>query len=176
MKETDCSPLIPRTSPVTPYSSIVVTHTSPLDTLGCSYRYNMLQPVSKIRLLDIPTIATKIVDVPCSNKMETIHCQGHSGGRSCLHSHLFLISPIFCFLSYPFFHSIWGLITRGMWTYTSKMFPWIPPSRCGSKINLPVKPCRALSSKVSYLFTLETCEGSFGLHTPSTQGCWLASL
>jgi len=33
----------------------------------------MLEPVSKIRLLDIPSISTEIVGVPCSNKMETIH-------------------------------------------------------------------------------------------------------
>jgi hypothetical protein len=53
IKETDCCPLTSRTSPVTPSSSIVVTHMSPLDMLGCSI--DTMEPVSKIRLLDIPS-------------------------------------------------------------------------------------------------------------------------
>jgi len=56
IKETDCCSLIPRMSPVTLYSSIVVTHTSPLDVLGCSI--DTLEPVSNIRLLDIPSVST----------------------------------------------------------------------------------------------------------------------
>jgi hypothetical protein len=71
IKETECCPLISRISPVTPHSSTVVTHMSPLDILGCSI--DTLQLVSKIRLLDIPSISTEIVGVPCSNKMETVH-------------------------------------------------------------------------------------------------------
>jgi hypothetical protein len=111
MKETDCCPLISRTPPVIPYSSIVVTHISPLNMLGCSF--NTLEPVSKIRLLDIPSVSTEIMvcHAPTKWKPYTLqqHCQEHSGGRSCLHSHLFLISLLFCFPSYSLFHSVWGL-------------------------------------------------------------------
>ena len=64
-KVTDCCPLISRTSPVTPYGSSVVTCTLLLDMPGCII--DMLEPVSKIRLLDIPSISADIVSVPCSN-------------------------------------------------------------------------------------------------------------
>jgi hypothetical protein len=177
MKETDCCPLISRTSPVTLYSSIVVTHTSPLDTLGCSI--DMLEPVSKIRLLDILPISTETVGVPCSNKMETVHIITALSGAF-RWKELCSFTPLSHFLdflfSYSLFHYIWGLITWGTWTCMSKKFAWVPPSRCGSEVNLPVRPCRALYSKVSYPFTLKTPEGSFGLCTSSTQGCWLASI
>ena len=70
MKETDCCHLMLRTSPVTfPYGSSLVTLTSPLGTPGCSI--DTLEPVSKIRLLDIPSISTEIAGVPCSNKTQT---------------------------------------------------------------------------------------------------------
>jgi len=59
-----------RTSLVTPYGSSVVTCTLLLDMPGCIF--DMLEPVSKIRLLDIPSISADIVGVPCSNRMGTV--------------------------------------------------------------------------------------------------------
>jgi hypothetical protein len=42
---------------------------SPLGTAGCSI--DILEPVSKIRLLATPSISTEKVGPPCSNMMET---------------------------------------------------------------------------------------------------------
>jgi len=69
-KVTDCCPLISRTSPVTPYGSSVVTCWLLLDMPRCII--DMLEPVSKIRLLDIPSISADIVGVLCSNRMGTV--------------------------------------------------------------------------------------------------------
>jgi len=48
----------------------VVTSTLLQDMPGCII--DMLEPVSKIRLLDILSISYDIVDVPCSNRMGTV--------------------------------------------------------------------------------------------------------
>jgi hypothetical protein len=69
MKETDCCPLVLGESTVTPYGPFVLTLKSLLDTPG--WIIDTFEPVSKIRLLDIPCIFTEIVDVPWCNKMET---------------------------------------------------------------------------------------------------------
>lgn len=68
-KETECCLLMSRISAVTPYGFIVVTRTSSLDKPRCSI--DRLKPVSKIRILDIPSISSEIVGVPCSNKTES---------------------------------------------------------------------------------------------------------
>ena len=145
MKETDCCPLMLRTSPV--------TLTSPLDMPGCSI--DTLESVYKIWLLDIPSISTETVGVPCSNKTKTADLS------RCLHLHLFLISLIHCFLFHSPFYSVWELTTFGKWT--SQTFAWVLPSRRVNGVHLAVKPSRVVSNKVPYPFTLVTPEGSFGL-------------
>jgi hypothetical protein len=43
------------------------------------YIIGMLEPVSKIRLLDIPSLSADIVRVPCSNRMGTVSFRGVEG-------------------------------------------------------------------------------------------------
>jgi hypothetical protein len=68
-RETDCSPFISRTSPVTPCGFFAVTLTSLFGTPG--WRIDTLEPVSKIKHLGTPSISTETVGAPCSNMIET---------------------------------------------------------------------------------------------------------
>ena len=143
-----------RTSPVTWYGSVVVTyrhsHYLHWDS-GCI----LLQQNGKLGLYD--------------SIIRDIEVEG------AVFIHTSFSFPWF-FVSFlmPLFHSVWGLITGGTWT--SRTFAWLPPSRHGSGFNFPVKPCMTISIKVPYPYTLMTPEGSVGLHTCSTQGCWLAKI
>lgn len=75
----NCCPFISRVSPVTPYGSTEVMLTLPIDTPGCSI--DMLELMSRIRLLDIPSISTDIVGVPCSNRIGTLGLLTAFSGR-----------------------------------------------------------------------------------------------
>jgi len=62
--ETVCRHFMSRTSTITPYGLESVTLTSLLEISGCNIE--IFEPVSKIRLLDMPSIQTEINGVPHS--------------------------------------------------------------------------------------------------------------
>jgi len=67
--ETFCRPFMSPTSPVTPYGLASVTLTSLLEIPGCNIE--AFEPVSKIKLLDMPSTQIEIKGVPPSNAILT---------------------------------------------------------------------------------------------------------
>jgi len=127
--ETVCCLLMLRTSPVTPYGLASVTLKSLLEIPGCNIE--TFEPVSKIRLLDMPSIQTEIKGIPHSNAILT-------GGLSTAFSgtvrrkELSSFTPCCRFLKLwpPFVFppsSVQGLFSRetwGTWGFALVPFSW----------------------------------------------------
>jgi hypothetical protein len=112
--ETVYRPFMTRTSPVTPYGLASVTLTSLMEIPGCNIE--TFEPVSKIRLLDMPSIRTEINGVPHSNAILTgglLTAFSETGGRSCLHSRLVSRNSGLPFLFPPSSNGGFSLEKRG---------------------------------------------------------------
>jgi len=135
-----------------------------------------MEPVSKIRLLDIPSISTDIVDAPCSIEMETLWLLTSFSGAlrwrelsSITPSTRFPGSWFSSYTPYSFF------ARDGEGLQTSGTFPRVPfPGISGAYF--PIYSFWTLPSEVCKSLAFITSKRSFSLFVPVSWGLWPVTL